>query len=313
MLRASIIIPTLQGAGPLRACLEALVPGFPSDVETLVVSDNDALDLGPMLADLAGPLALRCLHVPHGGPAYARNRGLEIARGRVAVFTDDDCRPRPGWVEALIARVSTSPPVAAGGRTFNGRPANPYADTAQVVLDLIARHEYLCSGEPRFFASNNCAYPTDALRAIGGFDESFLTAEDRDLIRRWRAAGHSTTFVADAVIDHDADPDFAGFARKFFNYGRGAAHFHATSKGGSYGDSASFHRRLPLLVVPEARRRGLRRGAALLGLLALWEAANFAGFVAETTMGSFGASTADGARRATTTAARRPLSDGTEP
>ena len=231
MLRASIIIPTLDGAGPLRACLEALVPGFPRDVETLVVSDNEALDLAPGLADLARPLALRCLHVPHGGPAYARNRGLEIARGHAVVFTDDDCRPRPGWVEALLARVSTSPPVAAGGRTVNGRPANPYADTAQVVLDLIARHEYLCFGEPRFFPTNNCAYPTDALRALGGFDESFRTAEDRDLLRRWRAAGHSTTFVAEALVDHDANPGLAGFARKFYNYGRGAAHFHATSSG----------------------------------------------------------------------------------
>jgi glycosyltransferase involved in cell wall biosynthesis len=291
VLTASVIIPTRDGRGPLRTCLRALVPGFPRDAETIVVSDNGSgggkSDLATMLGDLVEPLALRVLEVPHGGPAFARNRGLEIARGRVAVFTDDDCRPRAGWLDTLVSRVSSSPPSAAGGLTFNGIASNPYADAAQVVLDLVARHERNCCGEVRFFPTNNCAFPTEALRHLGGFDESFRTAEDRDLLRRWRAAGHGMSLAADAVVDHEADPDFAGFVLKFFGYGRGAARFHARSSGGSYRDSASFHRRLPVLVVPELKRRGPRRGASLLALLALWEAANLAGFVAETTRRAF--------------------------
>ena len=151
------------------------------------------------------------------------------------------------------------------------------------MLDLVARHEYNCCGEVRFFPANNCAFPADALRRLGGFDESFRTAEDRDLLRRWRAAGYGMSFAEDAVVDHEANPDLAGFVRKFYGYGRGAARFHATSSNGSYGDSASFHRRLPLLVAPELKQRGPRRGAALIGLLALWEAANLAGFLSENT------------------------------
>jgi hypothetical protein len=33
--------------------------------------------------------------------------------------------------------------------------------------------------------------------------------------------------------------------------------------------------------VPELRRRGLVRGAAIIALLILWEAANLAGFIAD--------------------------------
>jgi len=296
VLRASVIIPTRDGAGPLGTCLGALVPAFPTDAETIIVSDGDATDLEPLLRDFVEPLRLRSIRVPHGGPAWARNRGLEVARGEIAVFTDDDCRPRPGWLEALLARASLSPPCAAGGITFNGIASNPYADAAQVVLDLVARHERACCGEVRFFPANNCAFPVDVLRQLGGFDESFRTAEDRDLLRRWRQAGHATAIATDAVVDHEADPDLIGFVRKFYMYGRGAARFHATSRGGSYGDSVSFHLRVPALVAPEVRQRGPRRGASLVGLLALWEVANLAGFLAETTKRVVEGATSNGRR-----------------
>ena len=281
MFRVSLIIPTRDGSGPLRHCLESLVPAFPADAETIVVSDGGPADPAPALRDFVEPLRLRCLHVPHGGPAYARNRGLAIAQGASVAFTDDDCRPRAGWLDALVASVTASPPRAAGGMTFNGLPANPYADAAQVVLDLVARHERETCGEVRFFPANNCAFPAEPLRRLGGFDESFRTAEDRDLLRRWRAAGHTVTLANSAVVDHQANPGLLGFVRKFYGYGRGAARFHATDAGESYGDSASFHRRLPRLAAPTVKERGPWRGGGLIALLALWEVANLAGFAAE--------------------------------
>lgn len=283
MINTSVIIPTPNVAGPLRRCLEALLPAFPPNAETIVVCDGGTVDPLPQLGDLVVPLNMRFVQVPHGGPGYARNRGLEAARGEIACFTDDDCRPHPGWVAAIAALVTASPPRATGGVTVNGKTENPYADAAQVILELVSRHEVETCGEVRFFPTNNCAFPIAPLRKLGGFDETFRTAEDRDLLRRWRTAGHGVTFAPLAVVDHEADPDLVAYVRKFYGYGRGAARFHATDGDHSYRDSASFHMRLPALVRPELKARGPRRSAALLGLLALWEAANLAGFVVEST------------------------------
>lgn len=281
MIKVSVIIPTRDASGPIRNCLAALLPGFPADAETIVVSDGGATDPETRLSDFREPLRLRCIRVPHGGPAWARNNGLAIAQGEIAAFTDDDCRPRPGWIQALRESVCTSPAGAVGGVTFNGVPANPCADAAQVVLDLVAQHERNTSGDVRFFPANNCAYPVEALRRLGGFDVTYQTAEDRDLLRRWRAAGFSVTLAHDAIVDHEADPDLGWYVRKFYGYGRGAARFHATDTHASSRDSKSFHLSLPYLVIPELRARGVRRGATLIGLLALWEVANLVGFVAE--------------------------------
>lgn len=276
-----MIIPTRKAGDPLKACLSALVRSFPPDAETVVVLDGGTVDQGALLDDFVEPLRLRWIQAPHGGPASARNRGLAAARGEIVAFTDDDCRPRPGWVRALAAGTSASPPRAVGGTTFNGLESNPYADAAQVVLDLVARHHRAAFGEEQFFPCNNCAFPAAALRELGGFNESFRTAEDRELCRRWRAAGFALAPVPEAMVDHDANQDFAGFIRKFFAYGRGAARFHSTGNNDGIRAAAGFHLRLPVLMAPEVIRRGPWRGAGLAGLLALWEVTNLPGFLAE--------------------------------
>ena len=185
MIRISVVIPTLDRPGPLTACLSALAVEFPVDAETIVVADGGRHDLDSVVAPFVEPLRLRLLKTVNGGPAAARNRGLAIARGEIVAFTDDDCRPQPGWLTALAAGVAAMPPRAVGGTTHNGLPGNVYADAAELVLNLLARHDRDLVRRERLLPSNNFAFPTDPLRKLGGFDERFRTAEDRELCRRW--------------------------------------------------------------------------------------------------------------------------------
>jgi GT2 family glycosyltransferase len=281
MIRISVIIPTRDRPGPLAACLRALVESFPPDAETVVVSDGGAQDLGPVVAPFRDPLRLRLLQAKHGGPAAARNRGLEAASGEIVAFTDDDCRPQPGWLESLAGGVRLSPPCAVGGTTHNGLPANVYADAAQLVLFLLSQHDRALTGRERLLPSNNVAFPTEALRRLGGFDERFRTAEDRDLCRRWAEASFALGRVPNAVIEHDERLDLKSFIGKFFAYGRGAAKFHGSGANPSLRESMRFHFRMPALLIAELRKRGLARGTAMVALLALWEAANLVGYLAE--------------------------------
>ena len=63
--------------------------------------------------------------------------------------------------------------------------------------------------------------------------------------------------------------------------GRGAAHFHGSGGNSSLRKSTGVHVRLPVLLAPELRQRGLGRGTGSVALLILWEAANLAGVLAE--------------------------------
>lgn len=167
------------------------------------------------------------------------------------------------------------PPIAAGGTTRNGLEGNYYAEASQLVLKLVWRYDCATRGQVQFFPSNNMAFPADTLRAMGGFDESFRSAEDRELCRRWQYNGHRMRAVVEAIVDHDSKLDLSGFVRQFFLYGRGAAQFHSTGRRWSLLDSIGFHLRLPLLVTGELPRRGV---AKLVALLFLWEVVNLCGF-----------------------------------
>lgn len=281
MIRISVVIPTWNRPAPLAACLGALAASFPADAETLVVSDGGADDLGPVVAPFIDSLRLRLLQVEHGGPSAARNHGLEAARGEIVAFTDDDCRPQPGWLSALAAGVVLWPPRAVGGATHNGLPANAYADSAELVLSLLADHDRAQTGLERLLPSNNFAFPTRELIGLGGFDEGFRTAEDRELCRRWTEAGFQLGRVSEAIVEHDTRLNLKSFVGKFFAYGRGAAKFHGSGAGPSLRESLRFHFRLPILVIPELRRRSIPRGIAMAALLMLWEFANLAGYLAE--------------------------------
>ena len=66
--------------------------------------------------DFVPPRGVR-VSIPH-----QRNAGVEAARGEIVVFTDAACRPRPGWLQALVAPLeSGAEQVTAGAVISAGR------------------------------------------------------------------------------------------------------------------------------------------------------------------------------------------------
>src|SRR5437763_16556472 len=99
--RATIIIPTFNGASRIERCLLALRhQQAECEIETLVVDDGST----DSTADVVGRYpSVRLIQQNNAGPAAARNRGAREARGDVLLFTDDDCEPAPGWLHAMLA------------------------------------------------------------------------------------------------------------------------------------------------------------------------------------------------------------------
>lgn len=279
--RVSVLIPTRNRPLQLKSCLRALRASFMPDAEVIVISDGGDRALFPDLSEFREPLNLRVIHVPHGGPAEARNRGLEAARGTLVAFIDDDCLPGPGWLGRIADAVSTDPPVAAGGRTRNGIPSNPYAAAYQLVLDLAELDQRRRHYGPLFFPSNNLAFPAEPLRRLGGFNPKFRTAEDRELCRRWLEAGYRLERAPEAVVFHAPKLDSAALWSRFFSYGKGAAQFHAGSGRQWKGESLGFHLRVPALAANVIREQRLVRRVILAALVGLWEIANLAGYLTQ--------------------------------
>src|SRR5262249_14988623 len=135
-----------------------------------------------------------------------------------------------------------------------------------------------------FFASNNLALPADLFGAVGGFDASFTTSEDRELCDRCLYHGYRMTYAPEAVVYHAHPLTLRSFWRQHFNYGRGAFRFPRIRDrrgSGRFSQELPFYKRLPSLLgrslAPERGRRLLLMPALLL----VWQGANTAGFLWE--------------------------------
>ena len=124
---------------------------------------------------------------------HQRNAGVREARGDIIVFTDAGCRPRPGWLERLIAPLRVDESVTAG-----------------VSQDLDGKVQYELPPEQRGEATYlresptlNFAFRRAAFDAVGGFDETFQYGSDVDFSWRLTDIGYRIRCVPDAIIQHD--------------------------------------------------------------------------------------------------------------
>jgi len=198
----------------LRWLLNALEEQTLDPFEVVVVHDYDPATTARILDDhpLAGRLRHHAIAPGTGSPARQRNLGWRDARAPLVAFTDDDCRPEPGWLEGLLAVAEPNP-----GRVVQGgtRPDPLEHDV------LAAPHVRTLEVDPpgRFAQTCNILYPRELLERLGGFDEVAVTGEDLDLSLRARAAGAPVVAAPGAVVNHAIEAlTLPGMVRSAFKW-----------------------------------------------------------------------------------------------
>ncbi|HOT29135.1 MAG TPA: glycosyltransferase [Candidatus Ozemobacteraceae bacterium] len=203
-LQVSVVVPAFNRPETLAGCLEALAAQQTSRTwEVIVIDDGSSDNLSDVESRFKERIPLTWVRMPvNGGPARARNAGIGKARGEIVLFTDADCRPEPGWIDALSAPFD-DPGVTGAKGVYKTAQTDLWAKLAQ--LEFEERFELL-SGQPDidFVDSYSGGFRRAALVAVGGFDTSFPRAdnEDVDLSFRIKALGGRFVFVPGAVVWH---------------------------------------------------------------------------------------------------------------
>jgi len=121
-------------------------------------------------------------------PGAARNLGAKHARGSFLAFLDADTAPAADWLERLLNKMNSTPEIrVTGGAVDIGNPESLSAR----ILHWIEFSEFV-KGTPsglrsHLSSSNLLVRKLDFLEA-GGFDESFVMAEDLLLSRSFPGA-----------------------------------------------------------------------------------------------------------------------------
>ncbi|HYU59157.1 MAG TPA: glycosyltransferase [Solirubrobacterales bacterium] len=276
----SVVVPTKGRPRYLERCLAALAAAeyAPQRFEVVVVDDSPGDEVQGVVSAAPRALALRRVRPRHTGPSAARNAGAFGAHGKLVTFTDDDCEPSPGWLAALERAMRSNPGFAVGGRTLNGAPGDTAA-ASQAIVDAVHAGFARDPAVPRFFASYNVAFPAEDFRELGGFDEAFRYAEDRELCERWVRSGRRFVYAPDAIVVHMRTLTLREFWGQHYGYGRGAWAFRREQQGqaGPAADS-----RAVLRAVGRAMRESIAdRRLGMAGCLALSQLATASGFLRE--------------------------------
>jgi glycosyltransferase involved in cell wall biosynthesis len=90
-MKITVVIPTFNKLSYLKVALNSLCyTSFNfKDFEVIVCNDGSTCSMEPILTNNY-PFQLKVLSLPRKGRSYARNAGIEEAKGELIVFSDDD-------------------------------------------------------------------------------------------------------------------------------------------------------------------------------------------------------------------------------
>ncbi len=169
----SVIMPTRDRAGLLAEAIDSVRAQVHEAWELIVVDDGSSDGTRDVL-DAIGDPRVRVLHLPEsiGAPA-ARNRALDLARGALIAYLDDDNLMGPLWLRAVVAAFERHPEaqLAYGALVGDHAGADP-----TVLFQPFDRRILL---QRNYIDRNVIAH-----RAGPRETEGILYASDWDLVRR---------------------------------------------------------------------------------------------------------------------------------
>lgn len=213
MLRASVIIPVYRHWDLLKVCLNALGKQTLSQdaFEVILVNNDPAV---PPPADFDLPANARVIDEVQKGSYAARNAGVKVAVAPVLCFTDADCQPAPGWLEAALEALDTmAAPARSGGPVdlmFGDGPLG-WAEVYQKMTAFDQRKNIQSGGWS--VTANMCTHKS-AFERVGPFDTQSFSGGDRAWGERALGAGIPIAFCEEQRVGHPARVAMADLIRK---------------------------------------------------------------------------------------------------
>ena len=210
----SVIIPYYNAPEKLTNLLRSLQKSRRAPrYEIIVVDDGSTIPL-PRLSK-----KIRIIRLPHNkGPAIARNRGVESARGEFIVFLDGDVEVFSDTLRE-IARIYADDPdiVALTGVWVKEQKSKDFFPNFKALRDWSYWiNERDKSGYYFLFSTRIASIKRAVFLRLGGFDESYPAPLVEDIELTYRIARrYAIIFAPNVRVRHEFE-EFLPIAKKYF-------------------------------------------------------------------------------------------------
>jgi glycosyltransferase involved in cell wall biosynthesis len=188
-------MPSSRGGPWLEEAVQSVLAQTYSNWELLLVDDGLKYPLPTWIADIGN---IKVLHESRRGISFARNAGIQAAKGCYVAFLDDDDRWRPEKLDAEVHALQSDPDASLCSCDLN----MIYDAGAVIGCNKTSSRSYesvLRTG--RGFMPSTIMSRLDLVRCVGSFDESRHFVEDPDLCIRLLVVGPALVF-GEVLADH---------------------------------------------------------------------------------------------------------------
>jgi glycosyltransferase involved in cell wall biosynthesis len=224
MQKVSIIIPTLNSAKTLDACLKSIRSNdYPPEKIELLVADGGSSDDSVKIAQKYDAIIIQD---DKRGPTMARLNALKHATGDVIAFTDGDAIADPDWIKNGVRHINERPNTVVGGplQVANQRG---FALAMQAVFDLPEllglweKKEIVQKETPvTMLATANFIVPASAMQPLRSATWDGYGG-DHMLSRHLREAGFDLISYPDVRVQHLKRTSPLAAIAELYKWGKG--------------------------------------------------------------------------------------------
>lgn len=221
----SVVVPVLNEERHLRdAVRRILAQDYPGKIEVVLAlgPSTDATDVVAAELAAADP-RVHTVANPIGRTPNALNAAIAASKHPVIVRVDGHGLLADGYIAAAVRLLEQTGAANVGGVMA----AEGTTDFTRAVAT--AMRSVFGVGGARFHTGGQAGpadtvylgvFRREVLEELGGYDESFLRAQDWELNHRIRSAGHQVWFSPDLSVTYRPRSSLKALARQYFHYGR---------------------------------------------------------------------------------------------
>ncbi len=208
----SFVIPAYNSEKTIGMCLESIKKQ--KYRKEIILVDGGSRDKTQLIAEKHGA---RVIVERKRGPAAARNRGLEKAKGNLVAFIDADVVLPKKWLGRAVKKLEKNRKIAGVGGPGISVEKNHITKSLDGLLfgkPKTVKDRYVTS-----LATMNVLFKRSAL-GNQKFNESLITAEDPEFNFRLIKKGYMLLYSRTLFVRHYHPTSMKALLKRWYNYGK---------------------------------------------------------------------------------------------